>query len=193
MLEVPETEIQDVQSGKARVRTRKGKIRTDALLRETATNYIRMIGDADRKARIILVVNTIFLTICITLLTRIEKLDSYVWISVLILLFSNLVTLFYSIKSVKPEFRQEKTELSRDNILHYNKCRELTLQDFDIAIRDTMGDEEKKIDSLIKDLYYYGNLLYIKYRLLGIAYRVFSWGIFLAVISYLIILLLNNR
>jgi heme exporter protein D len=185
MLQLPENIRYEGESIKERVKT-------DTLLRETATNYIRLIGDADRKARIILVVNTIFLTISISLLNRQALLDSYVWISVLILLLSNLVTLFYSIKSVKPEFREQKTEQCRENILHYCKCRELTLEEYDTAIRDTMKDKEKKMDSLIRDLYFYGNLLHIKYRLLGIAYRLFSWGIFLTVFSYLLILLVNK-
>lgn len=186
MIHLNEKDTPVVESGK-------GRIRTDALLREKATNYIRLIGDADRKARIILVVNTIFLTICITLLNYSVRLDSNIWISVLILLLSNLICLFYSIKSVKPEFRQEKTAQCRENILHYNKCRELTLEEYKTAIRKTMEDREKKMDSLIGDLYFYGNLLHIKYRLLGIAYQVFTWGVFLSILSYLLILYLNYR
>ena len=73
------------------------RIRTDALLRETFTNYIRLIGDADRKARIMLIVNTIFLTISVTLLTKAIHDIPYVWISAAILLLSNMLTLFFSI------------------------------------------------------------------------------------------------
>jgi len=33
---------------------KKKKIKTDLILKETSANYIRLIGDADRKARIML-------------------------------------------------------------------------------------------------------------------------------------------
>lgn len=72
----------------------KERIRTDALLRETSTNYIRLIGDADRKARIMLVVNSVFLTIGITLLTKSMDDMPFVWISATILMLSNVLTLF---------------------------------------------------------------------------------------------------
>jgi hypothetical protein len=50
---------------------KKKKIKTDLILKETSANYIRLIGDADRKARIMLVVNSIFLTLSVTLITKV--------------------------------------------------------------------------------------------------------------------------
>jgi hypothetical protein len=100
MLNIP------VQSSK-RGKKDKERIRTDALLRETSTNYIRLIGDADRKARIMLVVNSVFLTIGITLLTKSMDDMPFVWISATILMLSNVLTLFFSIQSVKPEIKKD--------------------------------------------------------------------------------------
>ncbi len=49
---------------------RNRSIRTDSLLRETSSHYIRQIGDADRKARILLIVTSITITIGVTVLTK---------------------------------------------------------------------------------------------------------------------------
>jgi hypothetical protein len=169
------------------------KIKTDALLRETSTNYIRQIGDADRKARVILIVNSVFLTIGITLLTKSIQDIPYTWVSTVILVVANVFSLFFSIQSVKPEFKRYSNKESEDNIIHYKKCEELPLDEYATKIRDTMLDNEKKMDAVIKDMYHYGNLLTTKYKMLSIAFRFFSWGIVLSVISYLFILFVVNR
>ncbi len=177
----------------AKGKKEKVRIRTDALLRETSTNYIRLIGDADRKARIMLIVNSIFLTIGVTLLTTSIHEIHYVWISAVLLMLSNVLSLFFSIQSVKPEFRKYTNKDCENNIIHYKKCNQLSLEEYTAQLRDSMLDNDKKMDAVIKDMYHYGNLLTTKYRMLSIAYRFFSWGISLAVISYLFILLIINR
>lgn len=169
------------------------RIKTDALLRETSTNFIRQIGDADRKARIMLVVNTIFLTIGITVLTKSIVEIHYAWVSAVVLVLSNVVSLFFSIQSVKPEFKKFTNKMSEDNIIHYKKCHELSLEEYTLQLKDTMLDDHKKMEAVIKDMYHYGNMLSIKYKMLGIAFRFFSWGMSLAVLSYLFIVLMASR
>lgn len=166
------------------------RIRTDALLRETFTNYIRLIGDADRKARIMLIVNTIFLTISVTLLTKAIHDIPYVWISAVILMLSNMLTLFFSIQSVRPEFKKFLDKDVENNIMHYKSCHQLSLEEYSAQLKDTLLNNDKKMEAVIKDLYHYGNLLATKYRLLNVAYHLFSWGILLAVLSYLFIILI---
>ncbi|MDX2045371.1 MAG: DUF5706 domain-containing protein [Chitinophagaceae bacterium] len=171
----------------------KEKIRTDALLRETSTNYIRLIGDADRKARIMLVVNSIFLTISVAALTKTINVMPNVWISAAILMLSNVLTLFFSVQSVKPEFRNHKSSESENSIIHYKKCSKLTLEQYKAELKEVMQDDILKMDAVIKDIYFYGNMLAQKYRLLKAAYHIFSWGILLAVTSYLAIILFANK
>ncbi len=167
-------------------------IRTESILRETSNHYIRLIGDADRKARIMIVVNSILLTAGVTIISRVIHHDPLVWISASILICSNLVTLFYTIVSVKPELHSNINAATEDNMLHYKKCMEYNLAEYTSHMLDTMHSNDKKIDAIIKEMYYFGNLLGVKYRLMKIAYRFFFWGILVAVVSYLVILLLTK-
>ena len=160
------------------------RIRTDAVLRETSTNFIRLIGDADRKARIMLIVNSIFLTISATLITKTPGDTKGVWISAIILMLSNMISLYLSIKSVQSEINDTDGE---DTILHYKKCHQLPLSLYIDKINEIMEDNDKKKEAIIKEMYYYGNLLTIKYRLLHFAYRIFSAGMILTMISYLLV------
>jgi hypothetical protein len=168
------------------------EIKTDSLLRATTTHYIRLIGDADRKARIMIVVNSILLTICITLLTKTIQQGPWIWISITILILTNLITLFFTIVSVRPEIHVSISRETTDNVLHYKKASEYSLKDYKSAMLDTMNDNDRKIDAVIKELHYFGHLLTRKYKLLKAAHRCFYWGIVVSVASYLIIVLLTN-
>lgn len=167
-------------------------IKTDSLLRETSSRYIRLIGDADRKARIMLIVNSILLTIGITIITEAINHIQYVWISATILICSNVMTLFFSVLSIKPELPTRFAKETENNILHYKKCSEYALKDYTRLMLDTVNDNEKKMDAIILELYYYGNLLSKKYNLIKMAYQFFLWGIVVSVISYLIILFIKS-
>jgi hypothetical protein len=185
MFDAEEPEIKKKRKGK--------KLKTDILLRETATNYIRLIGDADRKARIMLLVNSVFLTISITLISKAIASIPYSWIFASILMLSNVLSLFFSVQSVRPEFIRYIDRESENNILHYKKTGELTLEQYQSEINSTMRDDTRKMDAFIKELYFYGRLLSVKYKLLKVAYLFFSWGILLAVLSYITIIILLSQ
>jgi len=163
-------------------------IRTDSLLRETSNHYIRLIGDADRKARIMIVVNSILLTAGVTVVTRVIHNQPLVWISASVLICAKLITLVFTIMSVKPELHSKIGHETEDNMLHYKKTKEYNLQDYKKLMLDTMHDNDKKIDAVIKELHYFGNLLAVKYKLMKIAYRFFLWGMAGAILTYLLIL-----
>jgi len=169
---------------------KKKKIKTDVILKETAANYVRLIGDADRKARIMLVVNSLFLTLSVTLISKIIANVPYSWLFASILMFSNVVSLFFSVQSVKPEFTHANNNETETNILHYKKCNDLTLEQYRAEINSTLIDDTQKMDAFIKELYFYGRLLNMKYRLLKIAHYFFLWGIVLAVLVYIITLIM---
>ncbi len=167
-------------------------IKTDSLLRTTSSQYLRLIGDADRKARIMIVVNSIMLTIGVTVLTKTINNPSYVWISAIFLICANLLTLFFSVVSVQPELQSHISKEVENNMLHYKKCHEYPLDQYITLMMNTMQDNDQKLEAVIKDLYFFGNLLNRKYKFIKMAYRFFYWGILFSVFSYLVILLINH-
>ncbi len=56
---------------------------------------------------------------------------------------------------------------------------------------DVMQDKDKKMEVVIRDLYFFGNLLTMKYEVIKMSYRFFYWGLLLSVTSYFIIYLFN--
>ena len=139
------------------------------------------------------IVHSIFITISGTLLTK-SILDTlYLWISATLLMLSNVLTLFFSIQSVKPAFKKKGEKEMENYIIHYKKCHQLTQQECSAEIRETMHDQDRKMEAILNDLYHYGNLLNMKYKFLHFAYRLFSRGVLVAVLSYFVIVLLINR
>ena len=181
---------------KERSKTEKAKhirnrsIRTDSLLRETSSHYIRQIGDADRKARILLVVTSVMITIGVTVLTKKLTTLPLAWISALLLIIANMITLWFAILSIRPTIKGEAARESEDNILHYKTCTEYSLPLYTEKMTATLDDDQEKRNAIIKELYYYGNLLNEKYKFIEFAYRSFSWGVVMAVVSYLVIFLM---
>ncbi len=167
--------------------SKKLDIKTDTLLRETSSHYIRLIGDADRKARIMVVVNSIMLTIAITMVTKSVNLAPFAWVSITIVIVANVISLFFSVISIKPELQSKSGVETEDNMLHYKKSSEYTLMEYSRKMIDTLTDENKKRDAILKELYYYGNLLTLKYKLIKSSYRIFLWGVVLCVISYMVL------
>ena len=166
------------------------EIKTDSLLRGTSANFIRLISDADRKARIMIVVNSILLTVSVTLLTKVYHQGRPTWVPIILLTVSSLLSLLFTILSIKPDLHVNLGKDTEDNILHYKKCSEYSMREYEAHIMNTMNDNAKKLEAMIKELHYFGNLLTRQYRFLKIAYRCFYWGLSLSVVTYLFILLL---
>ena len=140
-----------------------------------------------------LVVTSILITIGITLLTQVIHKVPLVWISATILVVANGTTLFFAILSVKPELKNSHlAKETENNMLHYKKCNEYSLQDYTELMIKTLEDNVKKRDAIIKELYYYGNLLNMKYGYIQTAYKAFLWGSALSVVSYLLILFITK-
>lgn len=168
-------------------------IRTDSLLRETSSHYIRQIGDADRKARIMLVVTSVMITIGVTIITKNVGAVPLAWISATILIIGNVITLVFAIMSIKPTVSKENVaDETENNMLHYKTCTEYPLNLYTEKMVETLEDDQKKRDAIIKELYYYGNLLDEKYRNIEKAYRIFLWGIVATIISYLVVFLIHK-
>ena len=172
--------------------TKEEQMSSDALLRQAYGHNLKMISDADRKARIIMVVNSILLTLGVTIITKLMDHVHYAWISGVILIFTNLLSLFFCLLSIRPEIKSHLGKEVNDNILHYSKASEYSFKVYSERVHELLHNNEEKIDSLIKDLYFFGNLLTMKYRLMKVSFRVFYWGLAVSILSYIVFVLLRS-
>ncbi|MEM9258964.1 MAG: Pycsar system effector family protein [Bacteroidota bacterium] len=176
----------------------------DTMYRTAFRNHINLSRIADGKANMMISNNTIILSIVITIsgasLSFFENVffeNPEFLVPIISLLLSSLIAVVFAVFSAKPsvtEYRIKKQKLIKSpeaSLLYFGNFLKLEKSDF-ITYMDTMKmDQNALYDDLAKDLYDLGAVLHRKYLLLTISYNTFVGGLALAVISFLIVYLLN--
>ncbi|WP_330745265.1 Pycsar system effector family protein [Chryseobacterium sp. CP-77] len=163
----------------------------DTLFRVTLNNHTRLSDIADSKANILLSVNAIIISVCLSVL--VPKLDapknSHLILPSFILLLSSVLTIIFAILSTKPNvtkstFTSQDIANRKVNLLFFGNFHQMLFDDYNNAMKDLIKDRDYIYDSMVKDLYYLGKVLNRKYRLLSITYKIFMAGIIISVLSF---------
>lgn len=163
----------------------------DTLFRVTLNNHTRLSDIADSKANILLSVNAIIISVCLSVL--VPKLDapknSHLILPSFILLLSSVLTIIFAILSTKPNvtkttFTAQDIVNRKVNLLFFGNFQQMMFEDYHNAMRDLIKDRDYIYDSMVKDLYYLGKVLDRKYKLLSITYKIFMAGIIISVLSF---------
>lgn len=163
----------------------------DTLFRVTLNNHTRLSDIADSKANILLSVNAIIISVCLSVL--IPKLDtpknSHLILPSFILLLSSVLTIIFAILSTKPNvtkttFTAQDIVNRKVNLLFFGNFHQMLFDDYHNAMKDLIKDRDYIYDSMVKDLYYLGKVLDRKYKLLSITYKIFMAGIIISVLSF---------
>ena len=163
----------------------------DTMFRVTINNHTRLSDIADSKANILLSVNAIIISICLS--TLIPKLDApsnahLIWPSFILLGF-NVISIIFAILSTRPKITKENFSLldvqnRKVNILFFGNFNRLKLEEFIPAMWELYEDKKYLYETLVKDLYFLGKVLDRKYRLLSITYIIFMIGIIVSVFAF---------
>lgn len=163
----------------------------DTLFRVTLNNHTRLSDIADSKANILLSVNAVIISVCLSVL--VPKLDApknaHLILPSFILLLSSVLTIVFAILSTKPNvtkttFTSQDIANRKVNLLFFGNFQQMLFDDYHNAMRDLIKDRDYIYDSMVKDLYYLGKVLDRKYKLLSITYKIFMAGIIISVLSF---------
>ncbi|MEC4112633.1 Pycsar system effector family protein [Myroides pelagicus] len=163
----------------------------DTLFRTTLRNHTQLSAIADRKANILLSVNAIIISICLS--TLIPKLDSpsnaHLIYPTFILLMFSVATVIFAILSTRPKitsgkFTKEQVTKRQVNLLFFGTFHQMPYQEYEDTLMTIMKDNDYLYHALTKDLYSLGVVLNKKYKLLNITYTVFTIGILASVIAF---------
>lgn len=165
----------------------------DTLFRTTLRNHTQLSAIADRKANILLSVNAIIISICLS--TLIPKLDSpsnaHLIMPTFVLIFFSVATIIFAIMSTRPKvtsgtFSQEEVDNHTVNLLFFGSFHKMPLDEYYKTLRNLIRKEENIYEALTTDLYYLGKVLNRKYTLLRITYTIFTIGILASVIAFVL-------
>jgi hypothetical protein len=165
------------------------------MFRVASENHITLSGMADTKSNIMISINSIILSVIISVLFR--KLEEFpnLLIPTLMLVTTCLITIVFAILATRPhissgKFTQEDIKEKKTNLLFFGNFYGMELTNYDWGMREMMKDADYLYGSLIKDIYFNGKVLARKYKLLRISYSFFMFGFVASIIGFTVVLLL---
>jgi Uncharacterized protein conserved in bacteria len=163
----------------------------ETVFRTTSHNHIMLSEMADNKANILITINSIILSIVVSVLIRKLEENPALLIPTLMLVSVCLATTVFAILSTRPTvnlgtFTREDILNKRTNLLFFGNFFGMRLEDYEWGMKELMKDGDYLYGSLIKDIYFLGKVLGRKYKFLRIAYNVFMYGFVLSIISFVI-------
>jgi len=163
----------------------------ETMMRNTLRGHLNLSAIADRKAGVMLSVNSIIISVAFAgLVPRFHK-DPELIVPTFILLAVNLITIAYAVKAVIPNVTKGK--FSRDdiknktaNLLFFGNFHKMDQDEFVWGMNQMMKDKEFLYNAMIRDFYFLGKVLNRKYMLLRTCYRVFMMGLFIAILAFIV-------
>ncbi|HTM91455.1 MAG TPA: Pycsar system effector family protein [Flavisolibacter sp.] len=161
------------------------------MFRLTSSNHLRLSSMSDNKSHIMISVNSIIISIIISVLFgRLATNREYI-IPACILLAVCLGSMTFSILATRPSvsggrFTEEDIRNKKTNLLFFGNFYRMQIEDYQRAMNQMMKDGDYLYNSMIKDIYFLGIVLAKKYKYLRISYTIFMWGLIIAVLSFAI-------
>jgi hypothetical protein len=161
----------------------------DTLFKMTSGNHMRLSGMADNKAHILLSINSIIISIVLTLLIKNLHGKTFLIAPTALLLAVCLVTIVFAVLATKPKvsagvFTAEQVRKHEVNLLFFGNFHNMAWETYEWGIREMMNDKQYLYKSMYKDIYILGKVLAAKYRFLNIGYRVFMFGLIASVFTF---------
>lgn len=149
---------------------------------------------SDNKAHIMISVNSIIISIVISVLFgkfSVSSASREFIVPACILLIVCLGSMTFSILATRPSvsggrFTEEDIRNKKTNLLFFGNFYRMELEDYQRAMNQMMNDGEYLYDTMIKDVYFLGIVLAKKYKYLRVSYTIFMWGLIIAVIAFAI-------
>jgi hypothetical protein len=179
------------EEGKKEVARKDAGRGIDTVFRITSNNNQRLSSQADSKAHILIQVNSIIISVLLSLLLRKIEDHTNLAIPAILLLTVNLVTIIFSILATRPHippgtFSKADLDEKKVNLLFFGNFYKMSLPDYADGMLKMMDDRDFLYGSLIRDVYFQGIALGKKYRWLRLSYNVFMYGLILSVLAFLI-------
>ncbi|MEQ9424419.1 MAG: DUF5706 domain-containing protein [Cyclobacteriaceae bacterium] len=176
----------------------------DTLYRNNYRTHINLSAIADGKANMMISINTIILSVIITLsgasftFSGDFIVDHYRYtVPIFLLLLGAMTSVIFAILSARPkvtekEIQDEKICNNKISLLYFGNFLDISMDEFLEHLRWLKTDETRLYDSMSIDTYHLGLVLKKKYKLLIISYNLFMIGLILSFISFTGIFIYTN-
>ncbi|WP_114783903.1 Pycsar system effector family protein [Botryobacter ruber] len=173
----------------------------ETMFRNTYRTHLNLSAIADNKANMMISLNAIIISVIITYLSAKSSVigtdfaqHRTLIIPIGMLLLTTLGSIVFAIISAQPDvtrftFNEKKVVNRNVNLLFFGNFTNLTLEEFQQGMHDIMRDKNSLYTNMVTDIYYLGEVLDRKYKILRISYTIFMVGLVLTVVSFAVALL----
>ena len=169
-----------------------------AMFRIMSENHVSLSQMADSKANIMISVNTIVISIMVSvLLGKLQFYPEYI-IPTILLVLPCLGAIIFAILATRPNitkgtFTKEDIQNKEVNLLFFGNFFRMELPEYDWAMKQLMTDKDYLYSSMVKDIYFLGVVLAKKYKLIRISYNIFMFGLIVAIIGFCVAFLVASQ
>lgn len=169
----------------------------ETMFRTTSHNHILLSSMADNKSNILITINSIILSVVVSVLVRKLEDNEYLIVPTVLLVSVCLATMVFAILATRPNisagrFNREDIKNKRTNLLFFGNFHGMEIENYEWAMKEMMRDGDYLYGSLIKDIYYLGKVLGKKYKYLRLSYNIFMFGFVIAILSFVIAMLTQD-
>lgn len=166
----------------------------ETMFRTTSGNHIMLSQMADNKANILITINSIILSVVVSVLVRKLEDDPRLIVPTILLVSVCLATIVFAILATRPNvsagrFTRDDIKNKKTNLLFFGNFHGMNVEDYEWSMKQMMKDADYLYGSLIKDIYYLGKVLGKKYKFLRIAYNIFMFGFVISILSFVIVMM----
>ena len=193
-----EEEVAKLRAKLEKEKTLKPDRGIETMFRTTSQNHLMLSQMADNKANILITINSIILSVVVSVLIRKLEENSALIIPTIMLVAVCLATTVFAILATRPNvssgrFTREDITNKRTNLLFFGNFHSMKIEDYEWSMKEMMKDADYLYGSLIKDIYYLGIVLGRKYKFLRIAYNIFMFGFVISIISFIVAFRMSGK
>lgn len=190
-LDISDEEIKKLKKDLTKIKERDDRgIQT--LFRNTSRNHYTLNRMVDDKARIMIMVNSIILSLVLggVIGKDVDYLKEFV--PAVIISIANLVSITFAILSIAPnktqgDFTEEEIRSKKGNLLYFGNFFNMHYRDFEWAFLQMLSDKNYLYTSMIRDYYHQAQILNKKYNSIRVSLYSFLFGLAIAIVTNLVI------
>ncbi|GAA4821729.1 Pycsar system effector family protein [Algivirga pacifica] len=164
----------------------------ETMFRIMAQNHMTLSEMADKKANMMISVNSMIISLIFYLIYR-AYVNELMFIPTSFFAISSLTSIVFAVLATRPQvmkgrFKKEEVLSQKVNMLFFGNFHNTPLEDYTWAMKQLMANPDHVYEELIHDIHSLGQVLAGKYRMLRISYTVFMWGVAVSVGAFLVTL-----
>lgn len=168
----------------------------ETFFRITSGNQMKLNFMADKKANIIISINTLIISIVLSLLGPKIDTNPQLLLPVLLLIIPCVIAILFGVMATRPKIMKTKPATEPEdktavNLMFFGTFNKMSLDEFKYSVKEIMYKRDDLYEEMTKDIYFLGKILAKKYRLIAMGYLVFIIGLIFSVVTFITIFLIN--